>query len=258
VHPDVLIVEPGDSGSIKLDQVRDIVDRVAYRPFEGQRRVVIIDEADALVASAQNALLKTLEEPPPSSIFILITSRSDMLLPTVRSRCLLLRFRPLATEDVADALVKQGRTASEARAIAATADGSVGHALGASADDVAEAREVAALVLAEAASVDDPKRRVESARHLLAGAGKSSAQDRELVAGELRAMASLLRDIELISVCSDTLWLANPDLKPALSRLNAYRGDRGVRAFAAVDEALAAVERNAGIKIVADWLVLQL
>src|SRR5262249_2861638 len=60
VHPDVLIVEPGDSGTIKVEQVREIVDRAGYRPFEGKRRVVIVDQADALVSAAQNALLKTL------------------------------------------------------------------------------------------------------------------------------------------------------------------------------------------------------
>src|SRR3954466_627265 len=87
MHPDVLIVEPGDNGSIKIDQVRDIIDRAAYRPFEGRRRVVIVDEADALVPAAQNALLKTLEEPPSSSVFILVSARPDALLPTVLSRC---------------------------------------------------------------------------------------------------------------------------------------------------------------------------
>src|SRR6266446_4871037 len=101
VHPDVLLVEPGDSGAIKIDQVRDIVDRAAYRPFEGRRRAVIIDEADALMPAAQNALLKTLEEPPPSSVFMLVTSRPDMLLATVQSRCPRLRFRPLGADDVA-------------------------------------------------------------------------------------------------------------------------------------------------------------
>src|SRR5689334_17827381 len=54
VHPDVLIVEPGDSGTIKVDQIRDIVDRAAYRPFEGKRRVIIVDDADTMVSSAQN------------------------------------------------------------------------------------------------------------------------------------------------------------------------------------------------------------
>src|SRR5215471_502663 len=106
VHADVLLVEPGDSGSIKIDQVRDAIDRAAYRPFEGRRRVVIIDGADALVGEAQNALLKTLEEPPPSSIFVLLTARPDLLLPTVRSRGHHLRFGALTEADVAAVLKK--------------------------------------------------------------------------------------------------------------------------------------------------------
>jgi len=114
VHPDVLIVEPGDSGSIKIEQVRDIVDRAAYRPFEGRRRAVIFDQADSLVPAAQNALLKTLEEPPPSSVFMLITARPDMLLPTVVSRCPRLRFRPLDPHDIAAAMVKRGHGEAEA------------------------------------------------------------------------------------------------------------------------------------------------
>src|SRR5438093_430479 len=121
VHPDVLVVDPGDSGSIKIDQVRDIVDRSVYRPFEGRRRVVIIDEADALVTAAQHALLKTLEEPPSSSVFILVTARPDVLLSTVRSRCPQLRFRPLAADDIATVLVARGYGESDALAVAATA-----------------------------------------------------------------------------------------------------------------------------------------
>src|SRR5947207_953569 len=81
IHPDVIVVEPGDTGSIKIEQVRDVIDRSAYRPFEGRRRVVIVDQADTLLAAAQNALLKTLEEPPSRSVFILVTARPDALLP---------------------------------------------------------------------------------------------------------------------------------------------------------------------------------
>jgi hypothetical protein len=73
VHPDVLVVEPGDTGTIKIDQVRDVIDRAGYRPFEGRRRAVIIDQADALVPQAQNALLKTLEEPPGPPFNLVLT-----------------------------------------------------------------------------------------------------------------------------------------------------------------------------------------
>jgi len=259
VHPDVLIVEPGDSGAIKIDQVRDIVDRAAYRPFEGRRRVVIIDEADALVSAAQHALLKTLEEPPPSSVFILVTARPDVLLPTVRSRCPQLRFRPLAANDIASALVARGRSESEARAVAATADGSLGQALEASAGELVEARRVAERVLTHASASQDPARRLEGAKELLAKTGAGGDSEREQLSSHLRAMASLLRDVEVLATRADDRTLANPDVRPALERLTeSYKGERGVRAFGAVDRALVALERNAGVKLVADWLVLQL
>ena len=259
VHPDVAVVEPGDSGSIKIDQVRDIVDRSAYRPFEGRRRVVIIDEADALVTAAQHALLKTLEEPPSSSVFILVTARPDVLLPTVRSRCPQLRFRPLAAADIATVLVARGHSESEARAVAATADGSLGQALAASAGEHVEARDVAQRVLAYASANREPARRIDVAKELLAKTGATGAGDRDQLASHLRAMASLLRDVEVLATRADERALANPDVRPALERLTpAYRGERGVRAFSAIGEALEALERNAGVKVVADWLVLQL
>lgn len=257
-HPDVLLVEPGDTGTIKIEQVRDVIDRAAYRPFEGRRRAVIIDEADALVTAAQSALLKTLEEPPPSSVFMLVTSRPDVLLPTVRSRCPELRFRPLGPDEVAEALVRRGRDDGEARAIAATAGGSIGDALEAAAGELVEAREVAVRVLAEAASSADPRRRIEAAKELVAKTGTGRAGDRELLATNLRAMASLIRDVELLSTRAERRALANPDLQPAIERLSAYQGERGIRAFTAVDQALMALGRNAGVKVVADWVVMHL
>ena len=92
MYPDVFTVAPGDSGSIPVDAIRDVVERTAYRPFEGRKRVVIVDDAETMLPAAQNALLKTLEEPPSGSIFVLVTSMPDLLLPTVRSRCAHLRF----------------------------------------------------------------------------------------------------------------------------------------------------------------------
>jgi len=256
VHPDVLLISPGDNKSIKVDAVRDLVDRANYRPFEGRRRAVIIDQADTLVAAAQNGLLKTLEEPPSGSVFILVTSRPDALLPTVRSRCPQLRFRSLGPDEVAAVLMRLGQPETEARAVAAAADGSVSQALEASAGDFVEARDVASRALVSAAASDDPRRRVDSAKDLVGKSAGSGASDREQLAVHLRAMASLLRDVELIGAGGDRTALANADVIPVLERLTVFRGERGISAFAAVDRGLAALERNAGVKVVADWVML--
>ena len=92
-------IAPGDTGTIKIDEIRDVLRQVGFRPFEARRRVVIVDDAEALGREAQNALLKTLEEPPPGSMIILVTAQPGLLLDTVRSRCPTVRFGPL---DVAD------------------------------------------------------------------------------------------------------------------------------------------------------------
>lgn len=261
VHPDVLLVTPGESGSIKVEQVRDVIEQAAYRPFEGRRRVVIIDDADTMVSTAQNALLKILEEPPPSSVFILVASRPDALLPTVLSRCPRLRFRQLPVADIATALIRQGWDRAQAQAVAATADGSIGQALRTGADERIDARDVALRVLAAAAASADPRRRIDCAKELT---GKKSATDREQVTGYCQAMASLLRDVALLSACGDSDsgqgTLANADIDTSLARLDVYRGDRGLRAFAAVNRAVSVLRKdvNANAKVVADWLVLQL
>src|SRR5207248_1254959 len=89
-----------------------------------------------------------------------------------------------------------------------------------------------------AAASPDVRRRIDGAKDLLVKTGAGGASDREQLATHLRAMASLLRDVELLSTRADVHGLANPDVQPALERLAAtYRGERGVRAFAAVDRA---------------------
>ena len=259
VHPDVIVIEPGDTGSIKIDQVRDVVDRAGYRPFEGRRRVVVIDEADALMPAAQNALLKTLEEPPPASIFLLVSSIPDALLPTVRSRCPRIRFGALSPSEVAAALMRDhGYSEPDARAAAADADGSIGRALAAESADLTEARADARHVLEQTARAGDPTHRLEMVKELTGKKG-SSAGERDQLSACLRALASLLRDLGILATGADRRSLANADLEPQLERLtSAFDSERSLRAYAAVDRALGALERNASPKVVADWLVLQI
>ena len=96
-HPDWVWVKK-DGASIKLDQIRELKDRLRYRPFEGLWRVVVIQGAQDMREEAGNALLKLLEEPPKHNIFLLTVIESQKLLPTIVSRCCHLRFQPLEDE----------------------------------------------------------------------------------------------------------------------------------------------------------------
>jgi DNA polymerase-3 subunit delta' len=267
IYPDVIVVEPGDTGTIKIEVIREVIAAAAYRPFEGRRRVVIIDDADAMMPAAQSALLKTLEEPPSATVFLLVSAIPDALLPTVRSRCPRLRFAHLAAADVALVLVRDhGYAESDARAAAVDCDGSVGRALAAAALDMTQARERAMALLVQTARTGDAAGRLAAAKSLTASKsaggqrpGPGQAGERDQLAVCLRSLASLLRDLGLLATPADVRMLANPDLQRDLQPLaTTYDGTRSTRAFVAVDRALVALERNASPKVVADWLVLQL
>ncbi len=95
VHPDFLLIAPEDR-IIKIDEIRMIEEALAYKPFEGRRKIIIIDEAEAMNIAAANAFLKTLEEPPAESVIMLITAKPGALPDTIRSRCSRVNFYPLS------------------------------------------------------------------------------------------------------------------------------------------------------------------
>ena len=100
VHPDFLIVEPPEEGSrvIKVEAIRQIAARANLRPLRAARKVFVVDFAEAMNETAQNALLKTLEEPPGDTVFVLIAYAAENLLPTIRSRMQTLHFLPEASQ----------------------------------------------------------------------------------------------------------------------------------------------------------------
>jgi DNA polymerase-3 subunit delta' len=259
LHPDVSVVVPGENGSIKIDAVRDEIRKTAYKPFEARRRVIIFDDAEALGDDAQNALLKTLEEPPAGSVLILVTAQPHQLLPTVRSRCPVVRFAPLEAGDVAAWLIReQGVPESRAHAVAALARGSLAVARATADAGVEQVREAAERVLLAVADARDPRQRLEATRDLVGKGKGTGASEREALATHLHALASLLRDLGALGT-GRAAGLVNSDLQGSLTRMaERFDAARTLRAFAAVDEALLALEKNASPKIVADWVVLQL
>jgi DNA polymerase-3 subunit delta' len=115
--------------AITVDQVRELVASLAFRPHEGGARWVLVREAERFREEAANAFLKTLEEPPTATHFVLLTHSPSRLLTTLRSRCQVVRFGALEPEDVVAVLESLGHVPEGARALAEFADGSVGRAL---------------------------------------------------------------------------------------------------------------------------------
>ncbi len=126
-HPDLAWLRPPGNQHL-VDEVRErVIGAAAYRPFEGERRVFVIEAAEAMAEESQNALLKTLEEPPPFAHLILITAEPEGLLETVRSRCREVRFARLSPAAV-EARLDPGGDPLERRAAARLADGDAGRA----------------------------------------------------------------------------------------------------------------------------------
>jgi DNA polymerase III subunit delta' len=129
-HPDVqtVAVAPGKK-EIGVERMRELKRFVQMQPVFGRAKMAIVDDAHMLTVAAQNALLKTLEEPPARSFLVLVSNAADALLPTVRSRCQLVRFAPLPDETVVDVLQMHGLEVAAAHAAARLAEGSPGRAL---------------------------------------------------------------------------------------------------------------------------------
>ena len=129
-HPDLhTIVPEKGKKTIGVDVMRDAIGEVGVKSFEGTTKALIIPQAELMTPAAQNCLLKTLEEPPQDTVFFLITDQPGTLLPTIVSRCRVLRFHPLSTADCEKRLIALGQSPRDAARKAQMAEGCVGQAL---------------------------------------------------------------------------------------------------------------------------------
>ncbi|MCS6847114.1 MAG: DNA polymerase III subunit delta' C-terminal domain-containing protein [Anaerolineae bacterium] len=135
-HPDLLWVEPPDDGeAIKVDQIRELLHALTLAPVESRHRVAVVNDAHLITDSGQNAILKTLEEPNPSVVIVLIAPNTDTLLPTIVSRCQLLNLRPAPVHAVEEALLSRGAPSERAAFVARLSRGRIGWALRAVEDE---------------------------------------------------------------------------------------------------------------------------
>ena len=238
---------------ITVDQVREIERAVALNPYEGRTRVIIIDPADAMNLPAQNAFLKTLEEPPPHAIFVLITTQEDRLLPTIRSRCRRVEFRLLPVAEVEAALAAGGVEPQDASLLARLSRGRIGWALDAGHSPALLERRTEALTQARTIAGITIAERMRLSERL----SDQFKQDRGPVFTLLDEWLSWWRDVLLVQAGAED-GVANTDLiaelHDAASRHTREGSARFVRALLAANEHLHA---NVQSRIALDALLLE-
>jgi DNA polymerase-3 subunit delta' len=257
LHADVQTVtveedEEGTQKGIHVSQIRDLERSAALKPFEGRSRFVIIDPAEEMNAAAQNAFLKTLEEPPPQVVFALVTADESRLLPTIRSRCRRLELRTPSLDDVEAALAARGVDPERSRLLARLSRGRIGWAIEVAGDPSVLERRDARIDQARAIAAMSVAERMELAERIAAGYRRDPAS----VVTELDAWRDWWRDVLLVGAGVED-GAASVDRLDEL-REDAARCDRDeVATFArAADDAARYLNWNAQPRLVLETLLL--
>jgi len=222
-YGDVMTIAP-DGQFIKIAQTRELAEEAFYRPREGRHRFFIIDSAERLREEAANSLLKTLEEPPSTSTIILITSRPDALLTTIRSRSQRLSFSPLAIAEMESYLKANfPRPAPDTALLARISGGRIGQATAFDLSEYRRQRRALIEMLEILAGGRDLDRLLKAAEFL----GK---KERDQFEAELFLLESLLRDAFLLSTGMPDEAVTNIDVADSLRALATKAGaDRLIR-----------------------------
>ncbi len=213
-HPDVgMVVAP--KRVLLVDQMRLIEREANYRPYEGKARVFLIEDADKLNDSSANALLKVLEEPPHTSHIVLLTSRPGTLLPTIRSRCQLIRFSPVSPPEIETHLLQNKiASAGETRIRARVARGSLGRAVATGFDEYLEMRKAMLRVLHALAVSDDRIQLLRSAEEF------NDARHKDEYESRLDILEALIRDAWMLALHAPNDSVVNEDLLPELKKIS--------------------------------------
>lgn len=259
-HPDLHIIERGpEETQIKIDQVRELQRALSLSAVEARWRVALLLEFQEASLEAQNALLKTLEEPAPGVVLLVTARQAEDLLPTIVSRCEVLGLRPVPRGEVESALAGRGLDAGQAQVLAAVAGGRPGQALRLAADP--------SRLVERQQRLSDLERVLETGRvgrfaYVAEKVGGKRAVDLEAKRREtyelLETWLGLLRDALVVAEGADA-GLLNPDQGELLDRLVAGAGRAGVlAAVEATERTLEAVRKNANLQLALETLLLDL
>jgi len=236
---------------IKVDQVRELAQQAQFRPYEGRRRVFIIDDAEWLRHEAANSLLKTLEEPPDTTLIILITEKPFSLLDTIRSRCLMLSFAPLSVAEIEQHLRMMLTSSEEARLRARLAGGSIGRAIEI---DLAAYREMRNLLLelVETLAVSRDSIRLLSAAEYL-----GRKLDKDEFEKHLDALMVLLGDLFHLKLGESKGSLINEDIVERLARVAEALAIEQINEWTdRIEEVFRALPRNVNRQLAMEALLI--
>jgi DNA polymerase III subunit delta' len=255
IHPDVFLVEHKGVKDIKVDQIREEVEhRLFFKPFEGRFKLAIVDDAHRMNPSAQNAFLKTLEEPPPDSVIALISSQPQALLPTIRSRCQLIEFKPLPQDVIFNEIKRRTDLSPNECTIASQlSGGSLGRALDLDKNLLSRRKEI--IMKLSNISPDRASEVLDFARSIL-----SAFEDTENIRLVFDIISLWLRDAALIKIGFGEDSLSNRDLISVTRELADRQSiDNILDKIKFLEKAWQAIfHRNANKQIVIENLVLKI
>lgn len=252
-HADVAMAVPFNR-NILVDAIRDLEREAHFLPYEGRARFFIVDDADKMTEEASNALLRTLEEPPTTSHVILVSSRPDSLLTTIRSRCQILRFAPVEAILIEQFLIlEKGLPANDAKLAARLSAGSVGRALSLNLEKYREGREKMLRLL------ENLILRLDRASILAVAESLNDAANKDHFEENLTILASIIHDIWTIRLGSGASDAVNSDVGERLERLASRSDSRTLSDWMDEIEVLRdGLAVNLNRKIASDALFMQM
>jgi DNA polymerase-3 subunit delta' len=212
-HSDVGLVVPFKR-NLRVGSIRALEREAHFRPYEAEARVFIIDDAHKMNDNAANALLKTLEEPPPTTYIVLVTSQPDALLSTIRSRCQSIIFSPVPSDEIEAYLVgNHAHSAADSTLAARLAGGSLGRAVTLDLAKYKDQRNVMLGVIRAALVSNDRASMLSAAERM------NDAKNKDDLEAALSILETLIRDIWLLVNGADRTRLSNSDIVESLDGL---------------------------------------